>query len=529
MSTAAIPTELTAPGSSSILNKKIRPSDLILTVLIDLAAAFSILLLIAIMGYVFFRGLPQISLSFLTSVPSTIKGIFGIAGNIVNTLYIVILTLLIATPIGVGSAIYLNEYAKPGKIVRLIEFTTETLSGIPSIIFGLFGMVFFGTTLGLGYSILTGALTLTLMVLPLITRNTQEALKTVPATYRSGALGIGATKWYMIRTILLPSAMPGIITGIILAIGRIVGESAALLFTAGSGYLLPKTFAGFFKKIFESGGTLTIQLYLSMSKAQYDAAFGIAAVLLIIVLFINLDLYYGENHALKNINMNIKAGAITAFIGPSGCGKSTFLKTLNRMNDLVDNVKITGEVKIDGEDIYDPHVDVTLLRKKAGMVFQQPNPFPMSIYDNIAYGPRIHGIKNKAQLDEIVETSLKNAAIFDEVKDRLKKSALGLSGGQQQRLCIARALAVSPEILLMDEPTSALDPISTMKIEDLMADLREKYTVVIVTHNMQQAARISDDLAFFLVGEMVEFGDTKQIFSHPQDKRTEDYISGRFG
>ena len=243
----------------------------------------------------------------------------------------------------------------------------------------------------------------------------------------------------------------------------------------------------------------------------------------------NLDLYYGENHALKNINMNIKSGAITAFIGPSGCGKSTFLKTLNRMNDLVDNVKITGEVKIDGEDIYDPHVDVTLLRKKAGMVFQQPNPFPMSIYDNIAYGPRIHGIKNKAQLDEIVETSLKNAAIFDEVKDRLKKSALGLSGGQQQRLCIARALAVSPEILLMDEPTSALDPISTMKIEDLMADLREKYTVVIVTHNMQQAARISDDLAFFLVGEMVEFGDTKQIFSHPQDKRTEDYISGRFG
>ena len=274
-------TERTAPGSSSILIKKIRSSDLILTVLIDLAAAFSILLLIAIMGYVFFRGLPQISLSFLTSVPSTIKGTFGIAGNIVNTLYIIILTLLIATPIGVGSAIYLNEYAKPGKIVRLIEFTTETLSGIPSIIFGLFGMVFFGTTLGLGYSILTGALTLTLMVLPLITRNTQEALKTVPATYRSGALGIGATKWYMIRTILLPS-------GIILAIGRIVGESAALLFTAGSGYLLPKTFAGFFKKIFESGGTLTIQLYLSMSKAQYDAAFGIAAVLLIIVLFINL-------------------------------------------------------------------------------------------------------------------------------------------------------------------------------------------------------------------------------------------------
>ena len=285
-------TEHTAPGSSSILNnrmlcehsivmnKKIRPSDLILTVLIDLAAIFSILLLIAIMGYVFFRGLPQISLSFLTSVPSTIKETFGIAGNIVNTLYIIILTLLIAIPIGVGSAIYLNEYAKPGKIVRLIEFTTETLSGIPSIIFGLFGMVFFGTTLGLGYSILTGALTLTLMVLPLITRNTQEALKTVPATYRSGALGIGATKWYMIRTILLPSAMPGIITGIILAIGRIVGETAALIYTAGT----VTGVAG----LMDSGRTLAIHMYvLSNEGLHKNEANATAVVLLVIVLLIN--------------------------------------------------------------------------------------------------------------------------------------------------------------------------------------------------------------------------------------------------
>ena len=295
MSTAAIPTELTAPGSSSILNKKIRPSDLILTVLIDLAAAFSILLLIAIMGYVFFRGLPQISLSFLTSVPSTIKGTFGIAGNIVNTLYIIIITLLIATPIGVGSAIYLNEYAKPGKLVSLIEFTTETLSGIPSIIFGLFGMIFFGETLGFGYSLLTGSFTLTLMVLPLITRNTQEALRTVPESYRTGALGMGSTKWHMIRTILLPSSMPGIVTGIILALGRIVGESAALLFTAGSDYKLPK-FTGAFgdnlaklaHKALESGGTLTIELYLQMQKGQYDNAFGIGCVLVIIVLLLNL-------------------------------------------------------------------------------------------------------------------------------------------------------------------------------------------------------------------------------------------------
>lgn len=243
----------------------------------------------------------------------------------------------------------------------------------------------------------------------------------------------------------------------------------------------------------------------------------------------NLNLYYGANHALKSVNLDIEERKITAFIGPSGCGKSTYLKTLNRMNDLVENVKITGEILLDGENIYDPKVDTTLLRKKIGMVFQQPNPFPMSIYDNIAYGPRIHGIKNKAQLDEIVETSLRGAALFDEVKDRLKKSALGLSGGQQQRLCIARALAVEPEVLLMDEPTSALDPISTLKIEELMSELKKKYTVAIVTHNMQQATRIADYTAFFLVGEMVEFGETETIFSRPQDKRTEDYITGRFG
>lgn len=243
----------------------------------------------------------------------------------------------------------------------------------------------------------------------------------------------------------------------------------------------------------------------------------------------SLNLHYGENHALKNVNMEIADHAITAFIGPSGCGKSTFLRCLNRMNDLVDGCRVEGKVILDGEDIYDKRVDTTLLRKKVGMVFQQPNPFPMSIYDNIAYGPRLHGIKNKKELDEIVERSLQGAAIFEEVKDRLHKSALGLSGGQQRRLCIARALAVSPEVLLMDEPTSALDPISTLKIEELMETLKKKYTVVIVTHNMQQAARVSDDTAFFLVGEVVEKNATSEIFARPQDKRTEDYITGRFG
>ncbi len=243
----------------------------------------------------------------------------------------------------------------------------------------------------------------------------------------------------------------------------------------------------------------------------------------------NLNLYYGDFHALKGLTMEIPEREITAFIGPSGCGKSTCLKTLNRMNDLVEGCRITGGVLIDGEDIYAPQTDVTLLRKRAGMVFQKPNPFPMSVYDNIAYGPRVHGVKKKHLLDEIVERSLREAALWDEVKDRLKKSALGLSGGQHQRLCIARALAVEPDILLMDEPTSALDPISTTKIEDLMADLKKKYTVVIVTHNMQQAARISDRTAFFLLGELVEYDATQTMFSMPRDKRTEDYITGRFG
>ena len=243
----------------------------------------------------------------------------------------------------------------------------------------------------------------------------------------------------------------------------------------------------------------------------------------------NLDLYYGQNHALHGVTMDIPEHEITAFIGPSGCGKSTFLRTLNRMNDLIPSVRITGAVNYKGQDIYGPNVDPTWLRKQIGMVFQKANPFPMSIYDNVAYGPRTHGVRSKVKLDEIVEYSLRAAAIWDEVKDRLKKSALGLSGGQQQRLCIARALAVEPEVLLMDESTSALDPISTSKIEDLAIELKSKYTVVMVTHNMQQAARVSDNTAFFLLGDLVEFGKTEQLFSTPRDKRTEDYITGRFG
>lgn len=358
--------------------KKIRMSDIILTFTIYMSALTTVVLLLGIMGYVFAKGIFVITPTFLTTVTSSLHKTVGIAGNIVNTLYIIVLTLLMATPIGIGCAIYLSEYAKPGKLVSIIEFTTETLAGIPSIIFGLFGMVFFGNT-------------------------------------------------------------------------------------------------------------------------------------------------------LKNITMDIKERKVTALIGPSGCGKSTFLKSINRMTDLIPSVRVEGSLTLDGEDIYHKDVEETILRKKIGMVFQQPNPFPMSIYDNVAYGPRIHGIKNRVVLDEIVEKSLIKAAIFDEVKDRMKKSALSLSGGQQQRLCIARALAVEPEVILMDEPTSALDPISTLKIEELMDELRDQYSVVVVTHNMQQAARVSDDTAFFLLGELIEFGATEDVFSRPREKKTEDYITGRFG
>ena len=519
-----------------------RAYDIFFKTVVYLSAFLTVALLVVLIGYIFVRGLPHITGQLLSTAPSVLKDTIGILPNILNTLYIILFTLLIALPLGVGAAVYLTEYASNKTFIRIVEFATETLAGIPSIIYGLVGMLFFAQMLGFQTSLLSGGCTLVIMILPTIIRTTQESLKTVPQSYREGALGLGATKWYMIRTIILPSSVDGIVTGCILSIGRIVGESAALLFTAGVGTVVANNIFSAFTR---SGGTLSVALYMYVSeRGEFDVGFAIAAILMLLVLCINgaaklespiilqtnrLKLYYGAFEALKGIDMQIPEKQITAFIGPSGCGKSTFLKTLNRMNDLVPGVRIEGEVLYNGRDIFSKEVDVTWLRKKIGMVFQKPNPFPMSIYDNIAYGPRLHGTHSKAELNDLVEKSLRGAALWDEVKDRLKKSALGLSGGQQQRMCIARALAVEPDVLLMDEPTSALDPASTMRIEELMASLKESYTVVIVTHNMQQAARISDKCAFFLVGDLIEFGETEQVFSMPKDKRTEDYITGRFG
>ena len=498
--------------SDRLKSYKRTPGSFLVMLLVVLSAVATIAALVFLILYILVNGIPYINAD-LFSWTYTSENCSVIPAAI-NTVIMAGISLLLAVPVGIGSAIYLVEYAKKGnKLVKVIRVTAETLTGIPSIVYGLFGMLFFVTALKWKFSILAGAFTLAIMILPVILRTTEEALLSVPDSYREGSFGLGAGKLRTIFKIVLPAAVPGILSGVILATGRIVGETAALIYTAGTVAKIPNS-------AFSSGRTLAVHMYLLANEGLHvNQAYATAVILLILVIGI---------HALKDISLNIQEKEITAFIGPSGCGKSTLLKSLNRMNDLVEGCKITGQVTLDGTDIY-RDLDVNLLRKRVGMVFQKPNPFPMSIYDNVAYGPRTHGIRSKAKLDQIVEEALRGAAIWDELKDRLKKSALGLSGGQQQRLCIARALAVKPEVLLMDEPTSALDPISTIKIEELAQELKKDYTIVMVTHNMQQATRISDKTVFFLLGEIIEAGKTDELFSMPKDKRTEDYITGRFG
>ena len=509
-------------GRTSRASYRRHPMSLVQRIAVTASAVITFAILVALLAYILIMGVPNLK-----------PGLFAwhytsdncsMTPAIINTLLMVVLSLLLSVPFGIGAAIYLVEYAKRGnKLVKVVRLTAETLSGIPSIVYGLFGYLMFVIALNMDKSMLAGALTLAIMVLPTILRTTEEALKAVPDSFREGSFGLGAGKLRTVFRIVLPSAVPGIFSGIILAIGRIVGETAALIFTAG-------TFSG----VAAGHGHRHQRAVRRRGKANCPAhavsATGRSSHMEQDKIVIeHLNLWYGSFQALKDINLRLPANEITAFIGPSGCGKSTLLKSLNRMNDLVEGCRIEGTVTLDGEDIFSRKMDVNLLRKRVGMVFQKPNPFPMSIYDNVAYGPRTHGIRSRVKLDEIVEKSLRGAAIWDEVKDRLKKSALGMSGGQQQRLCIARALAVEPEVLLMDEPTSALDPISTSRIEELAMELKKDYTIVMVTHNMQQAARISDKTAFFLLGDMVEFGPTEKIFSMPQDRRTEDYITGRFG
>lgn len=555
----------------------------------------------------------------------------GYLSIVTMTCLLVLTAITIAMPLGIIGAIYLHEYAKDNKFGNMLRFFLNTLASTPSIIFGMFGLSLFIVSLGMSFSAITAGLTLTIVVLPLIIRAVEDTLKSVPIEYREVSLALGASKYETIRKVVIPNAIGGIVTSMILSMGRIIGESAPVYLTLGSTVEFPD------KGFLSSGQTLTTHIFL-IKESNDPNKLGMmhqTALITVVLIFIlnflakhfekslttgvsvktkcsmeiikekiiamknkhqsknqlknevkkvidkiknrvkkpkpmlpivieqplitpdsdivknklptkkkkdillesyvfkikNLNFFYnnGQKQALFNINLNIIRNQVTAFIGPSGCGKSTLLRTLNRMNDLIDGVKINGEVIFNNQNIYENKKNIILLRTKVGMVFQKPNPFPISIYENVAYGPRNQGIKNKKILNQIVKDSLKKAALWDEVANNLYDSALSLSGGQQQRLCIARAIALKPEVLLMDEPTSALDPIAASKIEDLINDLKNDFTIIIVTHSMQQAARISNRTVFFLNGLVVEYNDTKKIFSRPEDKRTEDYINGRFG
>ena len=531
---------------------KRKPLSLVLLILVGLAAALSAAALIFIIAYVLVRGVPNLtpelfSLEYNSDNVSCMP-------SIINTIVITLVTLIISVPFGVGAAIYLAEYAKRGnKLVKVIRTMAETLAGIPSIVYGLFGMLFFVYALTGVIHFLPVHLRLQLWYSPQLCVQPRRHFSQFPIhTVRQLRTRFGQAQnnyenyssecdaRYSCRnhSCCRQNSRRNSRTYLYLRFGnRLCGRPSQFgtvtcrsyvctyqrrtSYRSGMGYRSCTSCTCFCnqytlgiccKETRKQQEVTGKDNYFTMDKFNIE----------------NMNLYYGKFHALKDVNIRMKKNRITAFIGPSGCGKSTLLKSLNRMNDLVEGCKITGDIRLDNEDIYGD-MDVNILRKRVGMVFQKANPFPMSIYDNIAFGPRTHGIKSKKELDRIVEESLRDAAIWNELKDRLKKSALGLSGGQQQRLCIARALAVKPEVLLMDEATSALDPISTGKIEELCLKLKNDYTIVMVTHNMQQALRISDETAFFLLGEMVECNSTDAIFSNPQDKRTEEYITGRFG
>ena len=549
-------------GKKGRINKDL--SNKIMLGVFRAAAYITTLVLVAIIAYVVINGLPHISLDFIFGWPQGVNAEGGIWPTIVSTVYVTALAMLICTPIAVLAAVYLAEYAKQGKVVELIRYAADALASVPSIVMGLFGYALFVEAMGLGLSMVSAALALALLMLPIVMRTTEEAIRAVPRYIRWGAYGLGATKWQVVSKIVLPSAFGRIATGIVLAIGRAIGETAVVLYTMGQAINLPIS-------PLDSGRPMTVHLYLLANDGiNMNAAYGTALLLMVIILAFNLfarflsrkrrelrspmsvyqsapaleqaaitakdfNFWYGDFHALTGLDLNIAKNAITSFIGPSGCGKSTFLRCINRMNDLIEGTRVEGTMTLDGNDIYAEGVDPVDLRRRVGMIFQQPNPFPKSIYENVAFGPRLQGVTSKSDLDDIVEESLKRANLWKEVSNQLNKDGLALSGGQQQRLCIARVLAVQPDVLLMDEPCSAIDPTSVSKVEDLMAELAPEMTIIIVTHSMQQAARISDYTAFFLqevAGEpatLIEYGQTDAIFTSPVDSRTEDYITGRFG
>ena len=563
-------------------------------------AAIGILLLALLMLLydILVRGLPWLDIDFLTGVPSRRPERAGILPAIVGSIEIALIVAITAFPVGVSAAIYLAEYAKPGVLSRILETNISNLAGVPSIIYGILGLAVFVRILGMGPTVLAGGLTLSLLILPVVIIASIEAIKAVPQAQREGAYALGATRWQMVRGAVLPAAAPGIMTGIILAMARAIGEAAPLLLIGAFTFVtfLPNPVSGGYTVLPIAGLRLDqptpgrlpghrrsndhrdpradadpepprahhpsaplethpvveedpvqaspeapvldqptdgiAQTGPSIRIATTPRADASAATDETVIHLQDLSCYYGSFRAVRNVEVEIQKRRITALIGPSGCGKSTVLRTINRMNDLVPTFRIEGKILLDGQDLYGRGVDPVAVRRRVGMVFQKPNPFPKTIWENVAFGARVNGYKG--DLNELVERSLRRAALWDDVKDKLKQSGMALSGGQQQRLCIARTIAIEPEVILMDEPCSALDPRSTLQIEDLMAELKEDYTIVIVTHNMQQAARASDTTVFLTMGDdragfVVEQAPTVEIFTNPKNQLTEDYVSGRFG
>ena len=562
------------------------------------AIGILLLSLIMLLYDVLARGLPWLDPQFITGVPSRRPANAGILPALVGSLEIGIIVGLIAFPIGVAAAIYLAEYASDSWVNRLLQTNISNLAGVPSIIYGILGLAVFVRIFSLGPTILSAGLTLTLLILPVVIIASIEAIKAVPGAQREGAYALGATRWQMVRGSVLPAAAPGIMTGIILAMARAVGEAAPLILigafalrdlraesdlgwlhrpadpdlrlgTPAAGRLRRDRLRGDHRhpdpharpqrprahrahtpveaypvveenpvqaRVSETpvreSSTDGTERTIHIAAAPRDASTASDAEPEYIVELQDVSCYYGSFRAVRNVDIKVAKNAITALIGPSGCGKSTLLRTINRMNDLIPSYRSEGRILLDQQDLFGKDVDPVAVRRRVGMVFQKPNPFPKTVWENVAFGPKINGYKG--DLNELVERSLRRAALWDDVKDKLKQSGMALSGGQQQRLCIARTIAVNPEVILMDEPCSALDPRSTLQIEELMAELKREYTIVIVTHNMQQAARASDTTVFMTMGDdragyVVERAPTVEIFTNPKNQLTEDYVSGRFG
>ena len=545
--------------------------DKIATGVLYTISGIIVAILAALILYILVRGLPHVSWHFLTGKSSSYQAGGGIGIQLYNSFFLLVITLVISFPLSLGAGIYLSEYAKKGRLTNLVRTCIEILSSLPSVVVGLFGYLVFVVQFKYGFSIISGALALTVFNLPQMTRNIEDSLQHVHHTQREAGLALGLSRWETVIHVVVPEALPSIITGVVLASGRIFGEAAALIYTAGqSAPALDWSNWNIFSvtspiSIFRQAETLAVHIWKVNSEGtipdSIEVSAGSAAVLLIFILIFNfgarkqemskynwderhiitfpeekvvlstkdLHVYYGTNESIKGVDMQFEKNKITALIGPSGSGKSTYLRSLNRMNDTIDIARVTGEIWYEGIDVNRPDINVYEMRKHIGMVFQRPNPFAKSIYKNITFPHERAGVKDKKVLDELVETSLKQAALWDQVKDDLHKSALTLSGGQQQRLCIARAISVKPDILLMDEPASALDPIATAQLEETMLELKKDYTIVIVTHSMQQAARASDYTGFFYLGDLIEYDKTSHIFQNAKLQSTNDYVSGHFG